>query len=321
MRAIIVRRNGGPEVLEIEEVEAPVPGTGEAVVEVAAAGLNFIDTYHRSGLYPVDLPFTPGLEAAGTVVSIGPEVTGTSVGDRVAACATLGAYAERVLVPVERLVPVPEGISSETAAASMLQGLTALYLTTATFPLSAGANCLIHAGAGGVGLLLIQIAKRLGATVFTTVGNDKKAEIARSAGADHVILYRRVDFSERIREIAGERPLDVVYDGVGKATVPAGLGLLRRFGLMVAFGNASGAVDPVDPLVLTANGSLFFTRPTLFDHIADRDSLLAKSERLFAYIQDGLDVRIGGRYRLEDASESHRAIESRSTTGKVLICP
>lgn len=321
MRAVVIRRNGGPEVLEVEEVEEPVPGTVEVVVEVEFAGLNFIDTYHRSGLYPVALPFTPGLEAAGRVVSVGSEVTEAGLGDRVAFCSRLGAYAERVLVPATDLVPVPEAVSSETAAASMLQGLTALYLATATYPLSAGAACLIHAGAGGVGLLLIQIAKRLGATVFTTVGSDDKAEIARSAGADHVIEYRREDFAERIRQIAGDRPLDVVYDGVGKATVPDGLGLLRRFGLMVAFGNASGAVDPVDPLVLTANGSLFFTRPTLFDHVADRESLLARSEQLFALIEDGLSVRIGGRFSLEDVSESHRAIESRSTTGKVLIYP
>lgn len=321
MRAVVVRRTGGPEVLEVEEVEDPEPGADEVVVDVAAAGLNFIDTYHRSGLYPVDVPFTPGLEAAGAVLSTGRNVTGMAVGDRVAFCSRLGAYAERAVVPAANLVPLPHAVSTDTAAASMLQGLTALYLTTSTYPLEAGASCLVHAGAGGVGLLLIQMAKRLGATVYTTVGSDEKAEIARAAGADHVIVYRREDFAQRIREIGGDRPLDVVYDGVGKATVPAGLGLLRRFGLMVAFGNASGAVDPVDPLVLTANGSLFFTRPTLFDHVADRESLLAKSEQLFAWIADGLDVRIGDRYSLEDAAQAHRAIESRATTGKILIDP
>ena len=321
MRAVVIRRTGGPEVLEVEEVESPVPGAGEVVVEVAAAGLNFIDTYQRSGLYPVAVPFTPGLEAAGTVRSTGPGVSDLTEGDRVAFCSSLGAYAERALVPAADLVPVSDDVSSDTAAASMVQGLTAVYLATSTYPLEAGASCLVHAGAGGVGLLLIQIAKRLGATVYTTVGSDEKAEIARAAGADHVIAYRREDFAERVREIGGDRPLDVVYDGVGKATVPAGLGLLRRFGLMVAFGNASGAVDPVDPLVLTANGSLFFTRPTLFDHVAERETLLAKSEQLFAWIADGLDVRIGGRYRLEDAADAHRAIESRATTGKILIDP
>ena len=321
MRAVVIRRPGGPEVLEVEEIEEPVPGDGEVVVEIAAAGLNFIDTYQRSGLYPVAVPFTPGLEAAGTVLSTGSGVSDVTAGDTVAFCSRLGAYAERALVPAADLVPVPDGVSSDIAAASMVQGITALYLATSTYPLQAGANCLVHAGAGGVGLLLIQMAKRLGATVYTTVGSDEKAVIAKGAGADHVIVYRREDFADRIREIGGERPLDVVYDGVGKATVPAGMGLLRRFGLMVAFGNASGAVDPVDPLVLTANGSLFFTRPTLFDHVADRESLLAKSEQLFAWLADGLDVRIGGRFPLEDAADAHRAIESRATTGKILIDP
>lgn len=321
MRAVVIRRTGGPEVLEIEELEEPVPGSGDVLVEVAAAGLNFIDTYHRSGLYPVELPFTPGLEAAGTVVSVGPGVADVVEGDRVAFGSRLGAYAEQVPVPASQLVPVPDGVSTDTAAAAMLQGLTALYLTTSTYPLENGSTCLVHAGAGGVGLLLIQMAKRLGATVYTTVGSREKADIARAAGADHVIEYRTEDFVERVRDIGGDRPLDVVYDGVGKATVSAGLGLLRRFGLMVAFGNASGAVDPLDPLVLTANGSLFFTRPTLFDHVADRESLLAKSEQLFEWIADGLAVRVGGRYPLERAADAHRAIEGRATTGKILIEP
>ena len=321
MRAIVIRRLGGPEVLMTEEVDEPVPGPGEVVVDVAAAGLNFIDTYHRTGLYPVELPFTPGLEAAGRVVSVGSAVEGLSSGDRVAFCSALGAYAERVAMPADRLVPVPDDVSLDTAAASMVQGLTALYLATETYPLGDGSTCLIHAGAGGVGLLLTQMAKGLGATVYATVGTDAKAELSRAAGADHVIVYRREEFGERIREIGGERPLDVIYDGVGKATVPTGFGLLRRFGMMVAFGNASGAVDPVDPLVLSANGSLFFTRPTLFDHVAERDSLLAMSERLFNWIADGLDFRIGARYPLEAAADAHRALEGRATTGKVLIEP
>ena len=200
-------------------------------------------------------------------------------------------------------------------------GATAADLATETYRLEAGSACLVHAGAGGVGLLLTQMAKRLGATVYTTVGNDAKAEISRAAGADHVIVYSREDFAERVQEIGRERPLDVIYDGVGRATVSAGFGLLCRFGLMVAFGNASGAVDPVDPLVLSANGSLFFTRPTLFDHVASRDSLLAMSEQLFASIADGLEVRIGARYPLEAAADAHRALEGRATTGKVLIEP
>ena len=218
MRAIVIRRLGGPEVLVAEEVDEPVPGAGEVVVDVEAAGLNFIDTYHRSGLYPVEVPFTPGLEGAGTVAAVGSGVSGVAVGDRVAFGATLGAYAERAVVPADRLIPVPEEISLDTAAASMLQGLTALYLATATYPLEVGSTCLIHAGAGGVGLLLTQIAKRLGATVYTTVGTDEKADLSRAAGADHVIVYSRENFAERAQEIGGERPLDVIYDGVGKAT-------------------------------------------------------------------------------------------------------
>ena len=312
---------GGPEVLGVEQVDEPAPGPGEAVVEAAAAGLNFIDTYHRSGLYPVELPFTPGLEAAGTVSAVGPGVDELAEGDRVAFCTAIGAYAEKTAVPADRLVPVPDDISPDLAAAVMLQGLTAHYLATSTYPLEEGSACLIHAGAGGVGLLLIQMAKRLGATVYTTVGTDGKARLAAGAGADHVIVYTREDFAERVREIGGERPLDVVYDGVGKATVAAGFGLLRRRGVMAAFGNASGAVDPIDPLVLSSHGSLFFTRPTLFDHAADRAELLGRAGQVFDWMRDGLKVRIGARYPLEEAAEAHRALEGRKTSGKVLIVP
>ena len=321
MRAIVVRRLGGPEVLGVEQVDDPAPGPGEAVVEVAAAGLNFIDTYHRSGLYPVELPFTPGLEAAGTVSAVGPGVDDVAEGDRVAFCTTIGAYAEKAAAPADRLAPVPDDISLDLAAAVMLQGLTAHYLATSTYPLEEGSTCLIHAGAGGVGLLLIQMAKRLGAAVYTTVGTDEKARLAAGAGADHVIVYTREDFAERVREIGGERPLDVVYDGVGKATVAAGFGLLRPRGVMAAFGNASGAVDPIDPLVLSSHGSLFFTRPTLFDHAADRAELLGRAGQVFDWMRDGLDVRIGARRPLEEAAEAHRALEGRKTAGKVLIVP
>ncbi len=321
MRAIVVRRLGGPEVLGVEQVDDPAPGRGEAVVEVAAAGLNFIDTYHRSGLYPVELPFTPGLEAAGTVSAVGPGVDDVAEGDRVAFCTTIGAYAEKAAAPADRLAPVPDDISLDLAAAVMLQGLTAHYLATSTYPLEEGSTCLIHAGAGGVGLLLIQMAKRLGAAVYTTVGTDEKARLAAGAGADHVIVYTREDFAERVREIGGERPLDVVYDGVGKATVAAGFGLLRPRGVMAAFGNASGAVDPIDPLVLSSHGSLFFTRPTLFDHAADRAELLGRAGQVFDWMRDGLEVRIGARRPLEEAAEAHRALEGRKTAGKVLIVP
>ena len=321
MRAIVISEVGGPEVLEPREIDDPVPGPDDAVVEVTAAGLNFIDTYHRSGLYPVELPFTPGLEAAGTVTAVGRDVTDVAVGDRVAWGTVAGAYAERARVPADQLVPVPDGVSPDQAAALMIQGLTAHYLAVDTYSLEPGSVCLIHAGAGGVGLLLTQIAKRLGATVYTTVGTEAKAELSRAAGADHVILYTQEDFAKRVEEIGGPRPLDVVYDGVGKATVPAGLGLLRPFGLMVAFGNASGAVDPIDPLDLTANGSIFFTRPTLFHHVATRRALLSRCEELFAWVAGGLDVLIGARFPLESAAEAHRALEGRATTGKVLIEP
>ena len=320
MRATVIREHGGPEVLRTESVEDAVAGPGQAVVKIAAAGLNFIDTYHRSGLYPRDMPFTPGLEAAGVVESVGPDVTGMAAGDRVMWCTSPGAYAEQAAVPTEALIPIPDGISLETAAAVALQGLTAQYLVRDTFPLREGDSCLIHAGAGGVGLLLTQAAKRLGATVYATVGSEEKAELSRAAGADHVIVYTREDFAERVREIGGEQCLDVVYDGVGKATLAAGLYLLRPRGVMAAFGNASGPPDPVDPLTL-GKASLFLTRPSLFHYARTPEELLSRAEEVFAWIADGLQVRVGARYPLEQAASAHRALESRSTTGKVLIIP
>ncbi len=321
MRAVVMRDLGGPEVLVSEQLDDPSPGAAEVVVEVKVAGLNFIDTYHRSGLYPVELPYIPGLEGAGTVAEIGAGVTEVSVGDRVVWGSVPGAYSELALVPADQLIPVPDHVSLEQAAAVMLQGLTAHYLACHTYPLTPGSVCLIHAGAGGVGLLLTQIAKRKGAEVYTTVGTDAKAELSREAGADHVIVYTREDFAERIEEIGGPRPLDVVYDGVGKATVPAGLRLLRPFGLMAAFGNASGPVDPVDPLALTANGSLFFTRPTLFHHVATTSALRARCDELFEWMDEGLRVRIGARFALDEVADAHRALEGRATTGKVLLIP
>lgn len=320
MRATVIREHGGPEVLRTETVDYPAAGPGQAVVKIAAAGLNFIDTYHRSGLYPREMPFIPGLEAAGVVESVGPDVSGIAAGDRVAWCTSPGAYAEAAAVPAEALIPVPDGVSLETAAAAALQGLTAQYLVRDVYPLGVGDSCLIHAGAGGVGLLLTQAAKRLGATVYATVGSDEKAELSRAAGADHVIIYTREDFAERVREIGGPQCLDVVYDGVGKATLPAGLDLLRPRGVMAAFGNASGPPDPVDPLTL-GKASLFLTRPSLFHYARTRDELLSRAEELFAWIADGLQVRIGARYPLNQAPAAHRALESRSTTGKSLIIP
>jgi NADPH2:quinone reductase len=322
MWGIQVHERGGPDVLEWRELPDPEPGAGDVVVEVAAAGLNFIDTYQRSGLYTVPLPFVPGLEGAGTVVATGSDVTTAAIGDRLAWSGSLGSYAERVAMPAAAAVPVPEDVELDTAAAVMLQGMTAHYLAVDTFPLSEGDRCLVHAGAGGVGLLLVQIAKRLGAEVFTTVGTPEKAELASAAGADHTILYRDVDFVEAITEIAGERPLDVVYDGVGRAVFEPSLRLLRRRGTMVTFGNASGPVEPVSPLDLSANGSIYLTRPTLADHVATPDDLRRRAHDLFAWVGDGsLDVRIGSRFPLADAADAHRALEGRQTSGKVLLVP
>ena len=319
---IQISEQGGPEVMEWRELPDPEAGSGEIVVDVAAAGLNYIDTYQRSGLYPMQLPFTPGLEGSGTVVSVGEGVTGPALGERVAWTASIGSYAQRVKMPADNAVTVPEGVDLETAAAVPLQGMTAHYLAIDTFPLSAGDRCLVHAGAGGVGLLLIQIAKLRGAEVFTTVGTPEKAELAAAAGADHTILYRDVDFAAAITEVAGERPLDVVYDGVGKSVFTQSLTLLRPRGMMVTFGNASGPVDPVSPLDLSANGSIFLTRPTLFHYVANRDELQRRADDLFGWIADGrLDIRIGARFDLAAAPDAHLALEGRQTTGKVLLIP
>jgi NADPH:quinone reductase len=319
---IQVTRHGGPEVLEWVELDDLEPGPRDLVVDLAAAGLNFLDVYQRSGLYPMTLPFTPGSEGAGVVRALGSDVTGFSVGDRVAWSSVLGSYAKQVRVPEAAAVAVPDGIGLDVAAAVMLQGMTAHYLALDTFRLKERHRCLIHAGAGGVGLLLIQIAKRCGAEVFTTVGSAAKAELAADAGADHVIMYGVTEFGSEVEKIAGPRPLDVVYDGVGKAVFARSMELLRRRGTMVTFGNASGPVDPVTPLELTRGGSLYLTRPTLVDYIATREDLEQRSGDLFAWIADGsLRVRIGARLPLAEAAAAHRAIESRETTGKTLLEP
>jgi len=321
-RGISISKTGGPEVLALGDLEEPRPGPSEVVVEIAGAGVNFIDTYHRIGLYPMEMPFTPGLEGAGTISAVGGDVEDFAVGDRVAWSSSIGSYAERKTAEPDKLVRVPGGVPLETAAAVMLQGLTAHYLTTDTFPLASGQRVLVHAGAGGVGLLLTQIAKLKGAEVFATVGSEEKADLARSAGADHVILYRDVDFAAAVTDIAGHRPIDVVYDGVGKTTFEKGIGLLRTRGMMVTFGNASGPVDPVSPLDLMRNGSIFLTRPTLFDYVATPAELRARAADLFAWIEAGdLDVRIGARYPMSEAPAAHTALESRQTTGKVLLVP
>ncbi len=322
MFAIRVAGHGGADVLAYEEIPTPQPGQGELAVEVVAAGLNYIDTYQRSGLYPMTLPYTPGSEAAGVVRGVGEGVDDFAVGDRVAWAGVPGAYAEMAIVPTRIAVRVPEAVALDTAAAVMLQGMTAHFLAVDTFPLAPGHRCLVHAAAGGVGLLLVQIAKRRGAEVFATVGSAEKAELAQEAGADHVVLYNEADFGAAIEAIAGPRPLDVVYDGVGKATFDRSLDLLRPRGMMVTFGNASGPVDPVLPLKLSQAGSLFLTRPTLTHYIATREDLERRAGDLFGWIADGtLSVRIGARVPLAEAADAHRMLEGRQTTGKVLLLP
>jgi NADPH2:quinone reductase len=322
MFAIRVAQHGGPEVLQWTALTDPVPGATDLVVELAAAGLNFVDTYQRSGLYPMEPPFTPGSEGAGVVTAVGDDVRRFAVGDRVAWASVVGSYAEQVVVPEELAVAVPDGVGLDVAAAVLVQGMTAHYLAVDAFPLKDGDRCLIHAGAGGTGQLLIQIAKLRGAEVFTTVGSASKAELAEQAGADHVVLYRDLDFAEAIEAIAGPRPIDVVFDGVGNATFDRGLDVLRRRGTMVTFGNASGAVDPVAPLRLMRAGSLYLTRPTLVDYVTTRDELERRAGDIFGWIeQDSLYVRIGARMPLAEAAEAHRMLEGRQTTGKLLLEP
>jgi NADPH:quinone reductase len=322
MKAIVVRESGGADKLLFEEVQDPTPGEGKLVVEVKAAGLNFIDTYHREGLYPLDLPFTPGLEGAGTVTDVGEGVDDFEVGDRVAWVSVLGSYAERHLVPAADAIPVPDQVDSDLAAGVMLQGITAHYLATSTFPLNEGDRCLVHAGAGGVGLLLTQIAKRMGAHVITTVGTEEKAELSRSAGADDVIVYTEVGFKVEIENRYGPNSLDVVYDGVGAATFDNSIDLLRPRGTMVTFGNASGPVPVVSPLLLAQKGSIFLTRPTMKHYMRTREELMERVGDLFDWVADGsLDVRIDRTYPLEEAAKAHQALEGRETTGKVLLHP
>lgn len=318
MKAIRISSTGDADVMSWTDVDPPVAGPGQIVVDVEAAGVNYIDTYHRTGLYPLPLPSGIGLEGAGLVSSIGDGVEDVAIGDRVAWSTGLGSYAEQVVLEAATAVPVADGVTPQLAAATMLQGMTAHYLVTDTFALGEGDRCLVHAGAGGVGLILIQLAKRLGAEVFTTVGSADKAELATGAGADHVILYRDVDFGDAIEEIAGERPLDVVYDGVGQTVFRRSLELLRPRGTMATFGNASGPVDPISPLEFAP--SLFVTRPSLFHYLETRDELLRRSGDLFGWIAAGeLDIRIGHELPMSDAVEAHRMLEGRLTTGKVVL--
>ena len=322
MLAIRIHETGGVETLRVDAVAVPAPGAGEVRLRVEAAGVNFIDTYQRSGLYAVPLPHTLGLEAAGIVTAVGAGVAEFSVGDRVASARVAGAYAGEALAPAAHTVKLPAGITTLTAGALMLQGMTAHYLAGATFPLQARDTALVHAGAGGVGLLLTQIAKLRGARVLATVGTEEKAVLAREAGADAVCIYTRENFVEAVRAFTGGRGVDVAYDAVGKDTFDGTLASLRPRGMFVSYGNSSGPVAPFAPLVLAQKGSLFFTRPTLAHYTLTTAELQARTGELFGWVESGaLKVRIGATYPLAQAAEAHRALEGRQTTGKVLLVP
>jgi NADPH2:quinone reductase len=322
--AIRVHENGGPEVLKWEEVSVPDPGAGEVLVRHRAIGLNFVEIYFRMGLYPPPhLPYVPGTEAAGVVEAVGPGVSEFRVGDRVAYCTgPFGAYSEVRVIPAKFLVPLPEGIDEFTAAASMLKGLTAHYLLHSTYQVKPGDSILVHAAAGGVGLLLCQWAKHLGATVIGTVGSEEKARLAAQYGCDHIILYHKQDFVSRVRELTGGKGVPVVYDSVGRATFMGSLDCLRPRGLMVSFGQASGAVEPFNVGLLSAKGSLYLTRPTLATYAAEREELLGRARALFDALSRGIvRCEVRQRFPLRDAAEAHRALASRRTTGSSLLIP
>jgi len=322
MKAVRVHQNGGPDVLRYEDIPVPEPATGEARVKIEAIGLNFIDIYQRTGLYPIKIPFTLGMEGAGIVDAVGANVVEVKKGDRVAYSMHLGSYAEYAVVPAWKLVPLPRHIDSRSAAAVMLQGMTAHYLTRSTYPLKKGETALVHAAAGGVGLLLIQVAKRTGATVFGTVSTEEKAKLAREAGADEVILYTQTDFLTEVKRLTNGAGVHVVYDSVGKDTFEKSLDCLRPRGYLVLFGNSSGPVPPFDLGRLAAKGSLFVTRPTLIHYASNREELLQRSGDLFKWIANGeLKLRIDKTFALKDAAEAHRQLEARKTTGKVLLIP
>lgn len=322
MNAIRVTEHGGPERLRYGQLEDPQPRAGEVLVRVEAAGVNYVDVYQREGRYAVPLPFVPGSEGAGEVVAIGEDAGGLAVGDRLAWNGVLGAYAELQRVPAAEAVTLPGAVSFEQAAAVLLQGMTAHYLSRDAFPLAAGHTCLIHAAAGGTGLLLVQMARRQGARVIGTASSDEKAERARSAGADEVIRYDRVDFVERVGELTGGEGVDVVYDGVGQATFEGGLRALKPRGTMVLFGAASGPVTSFDPNELNRRGSLFLTRPSLKHYSADREELLRRSADVFGWLASGeLNVRIDSKRPLAEAADAHRRLESRASSGKLLLIP
>jgi NADPH:quinone reductase len=320
--AIVVRATDGPEVLALDEVDAPAPGAGQLVVSVAAAGVNYIDTYHRRGLYEMPLPFTPGSEGAGTVVAVGADVTGFAEGDHVAWTAAPGSYARQVVVPATAAFRVPDGVEDEVAAAAMLQGITAHYLVTSTYAVKPGDTVLVHAAAGGVGLLLVQLAKARGGKVIGTVSTPEKEALAREAGADEVIRYTETDFAAAVAELTGGVGVAAVYDGVGATTFDGSLSSLARRGVLALFGASSGPVPPVDPQRLNKAGSVFLTRPTIGDHIATPEEFRWRCDELFSAVAAGrVSIRIGGRYPLADAGKAHDDLEGRRTTGKLLLLP
>ena len=322
MHAIRVHQTGGPEVLRYESVERPSPGPGQALVKIDAAGMNFIEVYQRTGLYKVSLPFIPGSEAGGIVVEIGTGVSAVRVGDRVASQSFAGSYAEFSLAPAERLVKLPDGVSTRLGAAVMLQGMTAHYLACSTFPLASGHVCLVHAAAGGVGLLLCQIVSRRGARVIGTVSTEEKARKAREAGAHEVILYTQQDFQAETMRLTGQGGVDVVYDSVGRTTFAKGLDCLAPRGMMVLYGQSSGPVGAIDPQILNQKGSLFLTRPTIVHYVATRVELLERASAVLGWVADGsLKVSVGREFPLAAAAEAHAELEGRKTVGKVLLIP
>jgi NADPH2:quinone reductase len=322
MKAIQIQKNGGPEAMALAELPVPEAAAGQVVVKVEAAGVNFIDVYQRNGLYPVQLPYVLGVEGSGTVSEVGSGAGTLAVGDRVAWAAGPGTYAEYVAVPSDKLVKVPEAIGFPEAAAAMLQGMTAHYLALETYPIKKGDTVLIHAAAGGVGQLLVQVAKRRGARVLATVSTEQKAELARKAGADQVILYTQTDFVEEVKRMTGGAGVHAVYDSVGQTTFLKSLDCLSRRGTLISFGQSSGKIQPIEPAILGAKGSLYLTRPSLFHYIADRVSLERRASDVLGWIAKGeLVLHIGEKLPLAEAAEAHRRLEARKTTGKVLLIP
>lgn len=322
MRAIQIAETGGPEVLTLRDLPTPAPGPGQALIRIEACGINFIDVYLREGRYPAQMPFIPGQEAAGVVVALGPGLSSVEVEDRVVWCNVPGTYAQFAIAPVERLIAIPEGVSTRQAAAAMLQGMTAHYLSHSTYPIQPDDTVLIHAGAGGVGLLLIQMAKRLGARVLTTVSSEEKAALAREAGADETILYTREDFAAKVREFTGGKGVPVVYDSVGRTTFEGSLACLRPRGVMALFGGSSGAVPPFDLIQLSTRGSLYITRPSLKDYASTREELELRAGEVLRWVAEGsLKLRLEHTYPLAEAAQAHRDLEARKTTGKILLIP